>query len=364
MSKDSLTIVLLCTLFTSCGANKSGYVIEGEFILPNRNAYLCVKSENRVDTLASCTLNDGGYRFTGSTKEPIGAYITYGEDAQIDVLLENFTYDITTDVLNVISSDYVSDSKEQEIHNHYLSIERHYKIKLDDVRADYKTAMNNDDTLSISQTIELYSEITAEQRSMENEHIKKYPDSYSALLVTNRWKADLENIQFVQRMDMLGTKYSETEIYKNLIIKKNASQKISVGQTAPNFTMKNSNGESVSLYDIKAKIKMIDFWASWCGPCRALNPHVLELYNEYKSKGFEIISVSMDENTGDWLKAVKDDNMPWHQLSDLLAWKSQVAKDYNVEAIPHIVIMDENNMILGVKVRDAEIKAILKDYLK
>lgn len=200
-----------------------------------------------------------------------------------------------------------------------------------------------------------------ERRDVENGLIKEYPNSFSALMITHKWRNDMSGYAYIGRMDLLGSKYAETKTYKNLLIKKEASKKIVVGFVAPDFTLKTDDGEDISLYGVKGKIKIVDFWASWCGPCRGLNPHMLELYNKYKDKGLEIIGVSMDSDRENWLKAVKQDGMPWTQVSDLKAWESDVAKKYNVESIPHVIVLDENNKMLAVNIYAKELTELLKN---
>lgn len=124
-----------------------------------------------------------------------------------------------------------------------------------------------------------------------------------------------------------------------------------VGAEAPDFTMMNLEGEPVSLSDFKGKVVLIDFWASWCGPCRKDNPHVVELYNKYKADGFEILGVSLDKTQDRWEQAVAKDNLTWTHVSDLKGWSNAVAKMYSVSSIPHTVLLDKEGKIIARKLR-------------
>ncbi len=124
-----------------------------------------------------------------------------------------------------------------------------------------------------------------------------------------------------------------------------------IGAEAPDFTMKNLDGEQVSLSDFKGKVVLIDFWASWCGPCRKDNPHVVELYNKYKEDGFEILGVSLDKTKDRWEQAVAKDNLTWEHVSDLKGWSNAVAKMYSVKSIPHTVLLDKEGKIIANKLR-------------
>ena len=109
---------------------------------------------------------------------------------------------------------------------------------------------------------------------------------------------------------------------------------------------------------------MIDFWASWCGPCRMENPIMVKLYNDFKDKGLAIVSVSLDERKVPWVQAIKKDGMPWTHVSSLKGWKCEVVKQYNIDAVPSIIVLDENNRILAKNIRAEKLRAFVTEYLK
>lgn len=361
MRKNSLLWLVILLITVGCkGSSEKGYTVEGQFIVPEIMVYLCVKNGNETDTLASSKLVNGKFKFTGVTEHPAMTYIDYGEEKGVPVVLDNNNYHFTVNVLNYRDAKYVGDSEEQSIYSEYLEIEKLYSAKVDSTTKVFQRALRYDDKVAEKEAIQGYENVRTEQRKVENELIKKYPDSYSALMVTYKWRNDMNGYAYIDRMNMLGTKYADTKIYKDMLIKKEASKNITVGLIAPDFTLKTDDGEDVSLYEMKGKIKIVDFWASWCGPCRGLNPHMLELYNKYKEKGLEIVGVSMDTNRENWLRAVKQDGMPWKQVSDLQAWEGDVAKKYNVESIPHVVVLNENNRMLAVNIYADELTELLK----
>ena len=135
---------------------------------------------------------------------------------------------------------------------------------------------------------------------------------------------------------------------------KNAESFI-VGAEAPDFTMKNLDGEEVSLSDFRGKVVLIDFWASWCGPCRKDNPHVVELYKKYKEDGFEILGVSLDKTKDRWEQAIAKDKLTWTHVSDLKGWQNAVAQMYSVKSIPHTVLLDEEGKIIARKLRGPQL---------
>lgn len=138
---------------------------------------------------------------------------------------------------------------------------------------------------------------------------------------------------------------------------------LEVGVVAPDFTMNNQDGEPVTLSSFRGKIVLIDFWASWCAPCRKENPNVVKLYDRYKDKGFDIIGVSLDRDKSAWLQAIENDKLTWTHVSDLKDWNNAVAKLYRVRSIPHTVLLDSEGRIVANKLRSTELEAKLAEML-
>jgi thiol-disulfide isomerase/thioredoxin len=124
-----------------------------------------------------------------------------------------------------------------------------------------------------------------------------------------------------------------------------------IGGEAPDFAQNSPDGKKVSLSSLRGKVVLVDFWASWCGPCRKENPHVKKLYNQYKDKGFDILGVSLDRTKGAWLAAIEKDDLPWHQISDLKGWKNAAAVMYGVTSIPQTVLVDKDGNIIARNLR-------------
>ena len=141
---------------------------------------------------------------------------------------------------------------------------------------------------------------------------------------------------------------------------------VSIGAIAPDFTQNDTEGKPVSLASFRGKYVLIDFWASWCGPCRAENPHVVKAFNEYKDKNFTILGVSLDQpNAKDkWLKAIADDGLTWTQVSDLKFWKNEAAALYAVRAIPQNFLLDPQGKIIAKNLRGDALAAKLAEVIK
>lgn len=133
------------------------------------------------------------------------------------------------------------------------------------------------------------------------------------------------------------------------------------GAVAPDFTQNNTEGTPMKLSDLRGKVVLVDFWASWCGPCRRENPNVIKVYEKYKDQGFDVLGVSLDKKKDAWLKAIKKDELPWHQVSDLKGWKNEVAQLYSVSSIPHTLLLDKEGRILARNLRGEQLEEVLSE---
>ena len=162
--------------------------------------------------------------------------------------------------------------------------------------------------------------------------------------------------QYIQRFreeDPLAVAALEKEVKQ--------AQALQMGGLAPDFTQKTPQGEALSLSDLRGQVVLLDFWASWCGPCRRENPHVKKLYERYKDEGFTVLGVSLDKNRDRWLAAIEQDGLEWHHVSDLRGWSNTVARQYGVRSIPHTFLLDREGKIIGAKLRGASLEKKLEE---
>jgi peroxiredoxin len=149
-----------------------------------------------------------------------------------------------------------------------------------------------------------------------------------------------------------------------LMVSLNLFAQMRTGQAAADLTLPGLNGQPVSLSSMKGKIILIDFWASWCGPCRHNNPRLVKLYNKYHDKGLEIYGVSLDEDAEDWTKAVKQDKLTWVQVIDDKGWAAPSASTYGVDMIPSSFLIDRQGVIRAVNLEGTDLEKTVKDLLK
>lgn len=187
-----------------------------------------------------------------------------------------------------------------------------------------------------------------------------------------------EAIQLIQRLNPYDPDYKEMRTYFNKLhksVRKSTKGKIfeqylkalentSVGKKAPGITQFDVSGEPYSLQDLKGKYVLIDFWASWCPPCRAENPKLVAVYNDFKDKNFEILGVSFDKDFEAWKKAIQDDNLTWKHISDLQHWNNGAASVYGIRAIPQNVLVNPEGIIIARNLHGDDLRKKLEEVLK
>lgn len=186
--------------------------------------------------------------------------------------------------------------------------------------------------------------------------IKTHLESYVAWdLVSGQGLIDNPDT-YQKLVYQFGDKFLKSASGQNAIKRLEGISKVAIGQPAPEFTQENQYGKPVSLENFKGKYVLIDFWASWCGPCREENPNIVKAYEKYKSKNFEIVGVSLDTKRDAWMKAIKDDRLSWVQVSDLKGWKNSVSRIYSVEAVPQNFLIDPNGKIIAKNLKGAALE--------
>jgi thiol-disulfide isomerase/thioredoxin len=208
--------------------------------------------------------------------------------------------------------------------------------------------VSKEEQVALEQKLEV---LRGQKRERANQYIASHPKSaFSVSLVADR--AAMGSYQNVadafSKLDPVAQKSEEGKrISERLVVLKRSA----IGEPMLNFTQNDAEGKPVKFADFKGKYVLVDFWASWCGPCRAENPNVLKAYNLYKDKNFTVLGVSLDDKGENWKKAIKDDAMPWTQVSDLKGWNNEVSTYYGIRGIPSTLLIDPNGKIIAKDLR-------------
>jgi peroxiredoxin len=212
----------------------------------------------------------------------------------------------------------------------------------------------------------LYRNLNGERERLQIDYIKQYPDSYISYLALVELTGPIIDVDKIEPLfnslsDRLKNSPTGLVFKKNIILTKNTA----IGATAPDFSQNDVNDHPVRLSQFRGKYVLLDFWASWCGPCRAENPNVLKAYQQYHDKNFTVLGVSLDRpgKKDDWLTAIKADKLEWTQVSDLKFWENEAAKLYGVRAIPQNFLIDPNGKIIAKNLSGEELNEKLKSIL-
>ena len=359
--------ILAVFLFLACqGEGKNG-LIQGKISnADGKTLFLDELSNQSISTKDSVLLDkDGKFSFNPEIKNPGFYRIRLDQNNFALMFLEaGKPLKIVADGNNLGKTYSIEDN----LQNKKLSEATKFLIANGE-RGDSLNQVANSNPNLMSDTVLLQKLQNRFEQIKNNEinYIKKYidenPTSLTSIALIDRLSPE-SDIQYFKKLDEGLTKqYPESEFTKDFHARVVALTKLSIGSEAPNIELDSPEGQKISLQSLRGKIVLIDFWASWCKPCRMENPNVVRLYKEFKNKGFEVFSVSLDKSKDDWIKAIKDDGLTWTHVSDLGFWQSSVVKLYNVTGIPQTYLIDKSGVIIGKSLRGEDLEKKLKEIL-
>jgi peroxiredoxin len=364
MRKILLLLVLSAALF-SC--QKDHYVLHGTIkgIADGKRVVLEKQQESIgiIMPVDSAKVEGGKFSFEGKTLEPaIYLIAVEGVQAKSFVILENgeINIEINKDSVfeNKLSGTYNNDQL-MEFNKAGSSIQKKMqKFKMAN-QMKMQEAMKTRDTATIGSLRNQFKALNEEMAANTNKYIESHPKAFiSALLIENMFgapNADTKKLEGYYKN--LDPELKKTKVGKSIEKKLSELKSVGVGRKAPNFSAPDVNGKNISLNESVGRVTIIDFWASWCGPCRAESPNMVALYNEFHGKGLNIIGVSLDKTADDWKTAIAKDKLSWTQISNLKYWDDPIAAQYGVKAIPATFILNEYGVVVAKDLKGEALRA-------
>lgn len=393
MKKHLIPFLLSALILTACGSNGEsgseteadipqeipGHTITGQIEGADGEQVMLVVFEDKKDkVLDSVIVKNGEFKINTLTKELRQYVLIVGtQEMPLILILDEESVNPTVQgTFPGIGKNYtVTGSKESQYVKEYMTFLEEFIDVEQSLYAQINTT-NPEDSVSLQSYFDRLDSISFIQRDYAVEHIEGHPGSPASWLMlrelfpaTGLMKFDtLDLAYFYDVADEMADKYPYSE-YPELIRRDIAGVEAQIEQMyhpelVPDIVMEDMNGETAKLSDLRGKVVLLDFWASWCVPCRQENPNVVRVYNEYKDKGFTVFSVSLDEDRDSWLAAIQADNLAWpNHVSDLRGWQSAGAALYNVSSIPATFLINEEGKLIATDLRGPALEQKLQEIL-
>ena len=354
------SLLLLFLLIGTLGLQaQDGYRISGKIDGVADGELLLMSDETgRPEQMATTRITNGAFMFTGKVDAPVAVYITTPDQkVVIPFILEN-----TAVMLNVGDSRaLVKGGEQQDIFARFNRLTVDLLHLQNQFQQAYLQAEQARDKKKLQELTKQFEEAVTLVQQKEKELLQQHADSYAAAYVVAAGARSLELEPLKARYNLLGETAKQTVPGRFVASQIEELEQLSVGNEAPDFTVVSQTGDSLSLYPIKSKLKLLGFWDSNNPKCREDNVTFLDIYQKYHLRGLEIVSISREENRQAWLKAINQDGMFWKQGLDA---NSTVFNRYHVLSIPYTVLLDEENKIIAKNLQGVDLRKKVAELLK
>ena len=370
-----LPVIIYAQKLRKEGAIKTGYLIKGNlFNGRERKIYLVeINSWNQNGFQDSTVVDkEGKFSFTGKVKEPLYCKIKTADStkAGISFYLENSVINIDGNVDSLWLAT-LRGSKEEDVRQEYQSklwlASRGGFIKVhNDIISEYRKAKSKSDTLAMKILDKKKEIFYLNLGDSIKKLIKKHPLSIASVDAVSYFidKHRFSDQNFSEPDSLLKVfekspikHYQQLQFLRRRLI---SLKLLVIGNFAPDFKQNDASGNPISLSSYKGKYLLLDFWASWCKPCREQNPKLVNLYKTYKDQNFTIVSISLDENKKKWLDAIEKDHLLWTNISDLKGRQNGIALQYGVNGIPFNLLLDPEGKIIAIDIVGEQLSEKLK----
>ena len=363
--RNAFFYLAIITLFIACSQTPL-YNITGDITGIEGTIYLTHKIGEKWIKADSTELIDGKFTFDGSVIGPEQYYLTFkNKRASIPFIIENSAININADLKDLASAEITGSASQDIMNNYNNGVVAVFLEKDNKLGQAHRQAAKAKDKKKMEEMFAEHFKIMEERYVATKNFIINNNKSFAAALIASHQIRGKEADEIDELVALLDASLMEIDLVIGMKEKAEALRVVSIGKIAPDFTLNDTEGESVTLSSLLGKgYLLIDFWASWCGPCRMENPNVVEAYNKYHAKGFEVIGISLDGgNVEDWKKAIIEDNLPWINVLDYTNGKSEVTKSYVVQSIPTNFLLDKEGKIIAKNLRGEALKEKLAELL-
>jgi peroxiredoxin len=362
-----ITNILAAILVLASCTPKPHYTVTGNIAGSDSIKFYLMKIDGgKTITMDSALSLKGTFRIKGGAVDyPQMIQLVAGKTRKRMVFyLENSAITITGSMDSLYNAK-VTGSKTQDEYNAFIESNKPLSNLYSKTYQDYQVARKANNTVRIAAIEKQADSIQTEMIRLQKKFVRDNPASYitPSILASISFEMGPEELDSaIARLDTAIAALPQIQSLKQRVA---AMKVVAIGQKAPDFTMSDPSGKEVSLFSkIGPKLLLIDFWASWCGPCRQENPNVVRVYNEFHKKGFDILGVSLDQKKENWVKAISDDKLTWTHVSDLKYWDNAAARLYAVNSIPSNFLLDEKGIIVGRNLQGEDLYKKVKEILE